>query len=140
MLRKKKGLDESELEDTKVVEGTTPEKEEVEPGAIENPESETCEEAPPEPEAEEKEEVVPEGFEVPKEEGAKETEDRDDVCVKEAPEHKVVKEDPSVFTERVLLGVELIKSKSLQEIIEILDYQLQAIRNLAIEKITEYKD
>lgn len=123
MFDKKKSLDENELEDTKVAKESTPEKEEV-----------------LEPEAEEKEEVVSGGIESPKEEGAKETEERDGVCVKEAPEHKVAKEDPSVFTERVLLGVELIKNKSLQEVIEILDYQLQAIRNLAIKKITEYKN
>jgi len=117
MNRSKKDLNEEELEDTKVAEEVTPEKEEV-----------------LEPEAEEKEEI-PGGIEVPKEEGAKEACEAEE----KAPEHKVVKKDPDAFTERVLLGVETIKSKSLQEVITILDYQLEAIRNLAIKKITEYK-
>lgn len=110
MFEKKKPLDEEELEDTKVAE-------EVTPGGIEVPKEESAKDAP-EPEAEEV---------------------RDDVCVKEAPEPVVAKKDPNVFTERVLLGVDLIKSKSLEEIIEILDYQLEAIKNLAIKTITEYR-
>ena len=63
-------------------------------------------------------------------------EKEEDQCESEA---KPAQEDPSAFSACVTLKSELISSKSLQEVVSILDYQLQAIRNLAIKKITEIK-
>ena len=82
----------------------------------------------------------PEDIEVPRDEGQKEEVVEGATPEPEAKETEETEErDDTEFTASVTLKSDLIESKSLQECITILDYQLQAIRNLAIKKITELK-
>jgi len=86
------------------------------------------------------EEVTPGGIEVPKEEGAKEVADlptpekEEDQC--EVSCEKVSND----FYSEVTLSDELIETKSIQEITNVLDAQLRNIREAAIRKIHRIKN